>query len=51
MEQVDSFAIDYIIQSEAVPQNEPPQGGVPVMHASIVVSSAFGSHAVALRLR
>jgi hypothetical protein len=48
---VDSFAIDYIIRSRAVPQNEPHEGGVPVMRASIVVSSAFHGSAIALRLR
>jgi hypothetical protein len=47
---VDSSAIDYIIGSEAVPQNEPPEGGVPVMLASIIVSATFfGSVAVPQR--
>jgi hypothetical protein len=48
---VDSFAIDYIIHSEAVPQNEPLEGGVPIMRISIVDSAPASGSAAALRSR
>lgn len=46
---VDSFAIDYIIHSDAAPENEPSEGGVPVMRVSIIVSASFSGSVTALR--
>jgi hypothetical protein len=48
---VDSFAIDYIITSEAAPQNGPILGGVPTMRISTIVSSVSYGSMTALRLR
>lgn len=48
---VDSFAIDYIITSEAAPQNEPILGGVPIMRISTIDSSAFSGGVTTLRMR